>query len=102
MIELYINVFVLKREIKDKKKKKKKKKKNLKKIYCVLIWFLTIMEKTSPSERPSWNCFLDRAMLFDHVYCNVGLVFLFLLAWYVCQCHPTGSARGRARVRVIF
>jgi hypothetical protein len=26
MIELYINVFVLKREIKDKKKKKKKKK----------------------------------------------------------------------------
>jgi len=27
MIELYINVFVLKREIKDKKKKKKKKNK---------------------------------------------------------------------------
>jgi len=32
MIELYINVFVLKREIKDKKKKKKKKKK-IKKIF---------------------------------------------------------------------
>jgi hypothetical protein len=60
------------------------------------------MEKTSPSERPSWNCFLDRATLFNHVYCNVGLVFLFLLIWYVCQCHPTGSARGRARVRFLF
>jgi hypothetical protein len=41
MIELYINVFVLKREIKDKKKKKKKKTKLTK-------------------------FFLDRAMLFDH------------------------------------
>jgi len=40
MIELYINVFVLKREIKDKKKKKNKTK-------------LT-------------KFFLDRAMLFDH------------------------------------
>ena len=38
-------------------------------------------------------------MLFDHVYCTLDLVGLFLLTWYVCLYQPRGSTKERACVR---
>ena len=57
------------------------------------------MEATCAGQRPSRDCFLDRTILFRHVHCSTSLVFLHLLAWYVCQYQPTSGTNERACVR---
>lgn len=60
-----------------------------------------IMEKTSASKRPAWNCFMDRAFIFNHVHCTTDLVFRFLFTQHVCKYKPTGSCRRPASVRTL-
>lgn len=46
------------------------------------------METTCAREGHSGDCFLDRAILFIHVLCPLGLVCFSLFARYVCKYHP--------------
>lgn len=60
------------------------------------------METTCASEGHSGDCFLDRAILFIHVLCPLGLVCFSLFARYVCKYHPPICSKdGSASVRIL-